>query len=32
MKTTLLIMADGFGFRLGNGIKQLQPVDSVGRI
>lgn len=28
MKTTLLIMAAGIGSRFGEGIKQLEPVDS----
>lgn len=32
MKTTLLIMAAGIGSRFGDGIKQLEPVDSKGHI
>lgn len=32
MKTTLLIMAAGIGSRFGEGIKQLEPVDSNNRI
>lgn len=32
MKTTLLIMAAGIGSRFGEGIKQLEPVDSNNHI
>lgn len=32
MKTTLLIMAAGIGFRFGGGIKQLERLDSMTKL
>ena len=31
-KKTLVILAAGIGFRFGQGIKQLEPIDDFGHI